>query len=101
MARLSIQTRSGRADEGGGLSGGVALAAAFAVAGDEDEPVVRSGMQGFDGLPVVTAQPLSEALAVVRIAEPAHGREDRSEDKTGDDADRNPKCELAHGISEG
>lgn len=84
-----------------GLPGGAALAAAFAVAGDEDESVVRSGMQRFDGLPVVTAQPLSEALAVVGVAEPADGREDRSDDQTGDDADRNPKCELAHGLARG
>lgn len=84
-----------------GLPGGAALAAAFAIAGDEDEPVARSGMQGFDGLPVVTAQPLSEVLAVVGIAEIADGREDRSEDQTGDDADPNPKCELAHGTSGG
>lgn len=58
-------------------------------------------MQRFDGFPVVTAQPPSEALAVVRVPEPADGRKDCREDQTGDDADRYPKRELAHGISGG
>ena len=44
---------------------------------------------------------MSEALAVVRVAEPASDRKDRSEDQTGDDADRDPKCELAHGLARG
>jgi hypothetical protein len=84
-----------------GLSGGAALAAAFAVAGGEDQPGTWSLVQGFDGLPLVMAQPLLEALAVVGIAEPADGREDRSEDQTGDDADGNPESELTHGPSGG